>query len=377
MMIRHREINARHVRPSSQVLVTEALSAGWFLDKVEVMDPTGKTWVFPCDAWFGHDPSSGIEGTLERRLSPLPQDAAEEDLELEVDGTIGRKKVKQRQIGALSFTPSAVAIPELNKVKEGTRGVNKKGFGYGGEDSYFYSETDKLIALGVADGVYAWREQGIDPGEMSRSLMQHASEAIQGGAQDPLLILSNAWYKAYHNEVKGSSTATLVTINKLNGTLQSALLGDSGFVIIGITPSRPYLHIKYRSPHHEHSFGHPFQLGHHDHSDRPEDALISRLHVSPGDVIVMGSDGLFDNVHDEDILALVKNEFEEAEKKSMAVTPSSMCQALVKLAFENSMDRFAQTPYALAATETFDMVFQGGKPDDITVLCALVSEAKP
>lgn len=32
------------------------------------------------------------------------------------------------------------------------------------------------------------------------------------------------------------------------------------------------------------------------------------------------------------------------------------------------MDKNGVTPYSLAATEAFDMVYNGGKPDDITVV---------
>lgn len=37
-------------------------------------------------------------------------------------------------------------------------------------------------------------------------------------------------------------------------------------------------------------------------------------------------------------------------------------------AFESAMDKHGVTPYSIAATEAFDMVYNGGKPDDITVV---------
>ena len=37
-------------------------------------------------------------------------------------------------------------------------------------------------------------------------------------------------------------------------------------------------------------------------------------------------------------------------------------------AFEAAMDKNGVTPYSLGATEAFDMVYNGGKPDDITVV---------
>ena len=43
-----------------------------------------------------------------------------------------------------------------------------------------------MIGMGVADGVYQWREQGIDAGEFSRLLMQTALQAVEEGQPDVL-----------------------------------------------------------------------------------------------------------------------------------------------------------------------------------------------
>jgi protein phosphatase PTC7 len=40
--------------------------------------------------------------------------------------------------------------------------------------------------MGVADGVYAWKEQGIDSGAMSRTLMETARHMVQAGCEDVL-----------------------------------------------------------------------------------------------------------------------------------------------------------------------------------------------
>ncbi len=52
--------------------------------------------------------------------------------------------------------------------------------------------------------------------------------------------------------------------------------------------------------------------------------------------------------------------------------PSGIAQRLAHLAFSHSLDRDMETPYSLGASEAFDMVYSGGKADDITVLCALL-----
>ena len=43
-----------------------------------------------------------------------------------------------------------------------------------------------VVGLGVADGVYMWKTQGIDAGLYSRTLMTAARSAVEGGNGDAL-----------------------------------------------------------------------------------------------------------------------------------------------------------------------------------------------
>lgn len=42
------------------------------------------------------------------------------------------------------------------------------------------------LGVGVADGVYMWKQQGIDSGMFSRSLMRYAKQAIKDGETNPV-----------------------------------------------------------------------------------------------------------------------------------------------------------------------------------------------
>jgi protein phosphatase PTC7 len=63
------------------------------------------------------------------------------------------------------------------------------------------------------------------------------------------------------------------------GQLKSANVGDSGFVVLGRTAYSSALGVKYHSPQQEHSFGCPYQLGHYEGADAPEDAMLMTLPV--------------------------------------------------------------------------------------------------
>jgi len=60
-----------------------------------------------------------------------------------------------------------------------------------------------------------------------------------------------------------------------------------------------------------------------------------------------------------------------AGRKAREGAPA-LARRLAGLAFKASLDREGESPYSLGASEAFDMVYSGGKRDDITVLVALV-----
>ena len=43
---------------------------------------------------------------------------------------------------------------------------------------------NNIFGMGVADGVYAWKEAGIDSGAMSRALMETAMHMVKAGYED-------------------------------------------------------------------------------------------------------------------------------------------------------------------------------------------------
>jgi len=254
------------------------------------------------------------------------------------------------------------------------KGSNRRGFGFGGEDSYFYaSNSNGIYALGVADGVYEWRDVGIDAGAFSRSLMEFCRQAVELGTTDVLRVLQFAARHQRRAGVAGSSTVCLALVDTLQGRLAAANVGDSGFLLLGHSPgsyrssaTRGHLRVRYRSPQQEHAFGHPYQLGHHATADNPEDAMLSTMPVYPGDVLIMGSDGLFDNLSDEEIVEVVDRML--AERASAA----AIAQEVAFKAFAASIDRKRVTPFSTAASSAFDMVYNGGKADDITVVACVL-----
>lgn len=92
-------------------------------------------------------------------------------------------------------------------------------------------------------------------------------------------------------------------------------------------PPSPQLTVKFRTAQLEHEFGCPYQLGHHRYANSPCDADLAALPVSPGDVIIMGSDGLLDNMSETEVVN------EVSKLVASGLRPAAMAQQIAKVGF--------------------------------------------
>ncbi|KAF8380016.1 hypothetical protein HHK36_027485 [Tetracentron sinense] len=243
----------------------------------------------------------------------------------------------------LRLIPGAVYLPKDDESKPR------------GEDAHFICVDEHTI--GVADGVGGWARKGVDSGEYARELMNNSVMAVYSepkGAVNPLMVLN----KAYSNtKAEGSSTACIVTLT--GQWLYAVNVGDSGFVVVREGK------VIYRSPVQQRSFNCPYQLGNSKKCDRPSKAKVFKVVVEAGDVIVAGSDGLFDNMFKHEIGETVLQ-----GTKSCMEAQSLACR-IAGLALYNSFNRYASTPFMKAARKA-GRIHRGGKIDDITVVVAYV-----
>lgn len=222
-----------------------------------------------------------------------------------------------------------------------------------GEDAHFICHNEQVI--GVADGVGGWAKHGIDAGDYARQLMRNAADSLKNlrfSAADPKSLLFDAFQKT---AVAGSSTACIISLD--GNRLRAANVGDSGFMVIrdGVTV--------FRSPVQQFRFNAPYQLG--LTADSPEEAEEMVVEVKLGDVVLAATDGLFDNVFQEDIEATV----DECLVDGMG--PEMVARELARKARRNSLARDVVSPFEVAAYEAGVQHF-GGKYDDITVVVTFV-----
>ncbi|XP_024003781.1 probable protein phosphatase 2C 26 isoform X2 [Eutrema salsugineum] len=164
---------------------------------------------------------------------------------------------------------------------------------------------------------------------------------------------------------RGSATIIVAMLEEV-GILKIGNVGDCGLkllregqIIFSTTPQ-------------EHYFDCPYQLSSEGSAQTYLDASFNIMEVKKGDVIVMGSDGLFDNVFDHEIVSIVTKHTDVAESSRL----------LAEVASSHSRDPGFESPYALEArAKGFDvpiwkkalgMKLTGGKLDDVTVIVAKV-----
>ncbi|KAG6600603.1 putative protein phosphatase 2C 55, partial [Cucurbita argyrosperma subsp. sororia] len=226
----------------------------------------------------------------------------------------------------------------------------------GGEDAHFICVDEQVI--GVADGVGGWADVGVDAGEFSRELMSNSINAVQEQPRDsvdPAKVLEKAHSVT---TAKGSSTACIISLSEKG--LRAINLGDSGFIVIrdGSTI--------FRSPVQQHGFNFTYQLESGYSGDLPSSGEIFIIPVAPGDVIVAGTDGLFDNLYSNEISAVVVNAVRSG------LEPGVTAQNIAALARQRALDRNRQTPFSAAAQEA-GYRYYGGKLDDITVVVSFIA----
>lgn len=142
--------------------------------------------------------------------------------------------------------------------------------------------------------------------------------------------------------IVGSSTASFLSI--VGNRLQANNFGDSGYLILEKTESGYQVVAKSESK--QTSFNRPYQLTldqNHQHFVTDGNLFNGHLNgiwLKDGYLVIVASDGLFDNVYEDEILNLI------TQLNTLDV--SLISRELVKLAYENSVSSNIDTPYGQA-----------------------------
>jgi len=246
-----------------------------------------------------------------------------------------------------------------------------------GEDAFFVSSVRDGV-IGLADGVGSWTKEGIDPSMYSKGLMKEAKKAVEiqkklFNAKESMMIAQNK------NTVIGSSTCILAILQ--DNILDVANVGDSKLKIIRDG------NIVFATKAQEHEFNCPYQLTCMDYTrgDRALNADEYQYEMQEGDIVVMGSDGVFDNLWDDALLETVEAATINLDRSEFAAM--TVANAIAMAAHQNAQDVSFYSPWTDSATraagqtsivdelvlEKTENPYMGGKMDDCTAVVAFIT----
>lgn len=229
---------------------------------------------------------------------------------------------------AYNFDPNVSEVIGVTKDKNAA--IRRKNRPDSGEDAFFVSRVGTggdpsnavntgAVAFAVADGVGGWTESRVDPADFSHGLCGYMAEsALAWDAPAEKLRPKELLQTGYDQLVAdptvkaGGSTAS-VGVALPDGSVELANLGDSGSVLLRLAAVHHY------SAPQTHGFNTPYQLsiipprmraqasvfGGAFLEDFPRDAAVTTVRMQHGDVLVLATDGVFDNLNNQDILKLV------------------------------------------------------------------------
>ncbi len=287
-----------------------------------------------------------------------------------------------------------------------------------GEDSFYISAQERqrdnqYVSFGIADGVGGWVEEAaIDPSVFSKALCAGAQEAfVKTVDPHPLDLMEESYQDLLTggDENAGGSTAVFLVLDRLTGRLETANLGDSGYLII-----RKH-QVMFRSNAQRFGVSAPFQLSLPPSWLKTQgatpmfgcnDSFVTSHTVQAGDIIIVGSNGLFDNMFDHEILNVSKVFMSQIYERhptyytalleswaGMAAPPptsymtkallNDMRTAMVNMSFALTevselfaMHRKGETPYS-KVVQSAGYPYEGGRVDDITVVAVYVHPTDP
>ncbi|ORX38264.1 phosphatase 2C-like domain-containing protein [Kockovaella imperatae] len=263
------------------------------------------------------------------------------------------------------------------------------------------SSSDPPVHFAISDGVGGWSDV-VDPSFFSQALMYHYAKSSSSlETAHPRAILKQAYERVLKEEsvVAGSATACGIAVDS-KGVLRGVNMGDSGCTILRDGK------VIFETPALTHYFNCPTQLTKTPKGmdasgvvrDQPDNEKCSdtfEAQLQPGDIILLYTDGLSDNVpsaHFPLLLSHLRGIMDHPDNADLS--PAERDSELARLFADvlvaygrRAMVRTGEevdesgkpswkTPFEVEAKKA-GLNFKGGKIDDITVLASVVSELHP
>jgi serine/threonine protein phosphatase PrpC len=268
-----------------------------------------------------------------------------------------------------------------------------------GDDAMLVSEN----MIGTNDGVGQWatRERGYAP-LWSRLILHFWALAVEkdkfggDGLPDPIRYLEEAYRLTQEalsepNEWLGTTTSSLALLHCIDERpmLYVTQLGDCRIIVYRHSSGE----VIFTTEEQWHYFDCPRQLGTNSPDTPSENATVSQVELSEDDVVLAMSDGVTDNLWEEDITECLATAFTQWQEQNAANTQKAgdeseqpggaslaegmryVAQQIVLRARKIAEDPFAASPFMEKGVEE-GLAIEGGKMDDISVVAAICKRRK-
>jgi len=268
------------------------------------------------------------------------------------------------------FNSGFVKIPHESKLEKG------------GEDAL--TIHDGMIC--VADGVGGWNESGIDPSKYSNELCDNIKKEYLKNGQMFFSNPKRLFVDACNNTKSiGSATFCMSVLDLEKEYINTVNMGDSGYMIVrgksrDVNNPNPSLHkiiqknnsvndgntplnLVYKSEEQQHSFNFPYQVG--THGDDPANCATQIHKFIENDIIILATDGLWDNLFEHQIMQIIKPFYEMSER---IIDLQILAELIGETCFRYSTDSRWKSPFCKRSGG----LYLGGKPDDITIIVSQI-----
>lgn len=238
---------------------------------------------------------------------------------------------------------------------------------------------------------------------------------VDPSSNTPSLLALHALITGFYNKTTtwGAATCLFGCTNNTGSRLGVANIGDSRALILRRNPQSPVsLQIVGSTEPEQHGWNLPVQLARlpdrsrvrmmrgdsrltqlintldscrtagQDINDAAESAVLYDFTIQEGDLILFATDGLWDNLFDSEVAALCgvalspRESYWLTDSPFASTAPRDIAKGLCLAAYWKSMQSSIETPFTLSVRDTSNAGFyNGGKPDDITVVAAWVVPA--
>jgi serine/threonine protein phosphatase PrpC len=260
-------------------------------------------------------------------------------------------------------------------------------------------QSEELQMFALADGVSEWLNFGIDPSAFPSELITNVFQAasrfsldLKAADSEICSYLESLLTEAYQ-KTQAFGSATILIGLFLNNKLYTLSLGNVEIIIIEAEKERSKLKVNYRSKKQEHSYCCPFQLSRIPEqkeceelmdkgletlasivkvkkirNDMPKDAQSGIITIEAGDIIIVGSNGLFDNLFEEDFIEISQNVIRFGlEKKEFC---AHLAEELVRTAISKGWDAEYKSPFYKNGKQHGERMI-GGKLDDTSAIVSI------